>query len=78
MKSADVFYGEVEFWNGNSFGFIRPDRGGDDVFFHVSEVQLPDGREPRRGDRVTFDIAGDQHKPGKTRAVSVRLNNETK
>ena len=27
MKSADVFYGAVEFWNGNSYGFVRPDRG---------------------------------------------------
>ena len=27
MKSADVLYGAVEFWNGNSYGFVRPDRG---------------------------------------------------
>ena len=38
MKSKDVFYGVIEFWNGTSYGFIKPDRGGDGVFFHVSEL----------------------------------------
>ena len=28
MKGKDVFYGKIEFWNGNSFGFIRPDAPG--------------------------------------------------
>ena len=42
MKSKDV-YGVIEFWNGTSYGFIEPDRGGDDVFFHVSE--LPEGQQ---------------------------------
>ena len=79
MKSADIFYGEVEFWNGNGYGFIRPDCGGDDVFFYVAELQLPEGRQIKRGDRVAFDIDNDAFKPGKQRAVSVRLNgDETK
>ena len=43
MNGADVFYGQIEFWNGTSYGFIKPDRGGDDVFFHVSE--LPEGQQ---------------------------------
>ena len=30
MKSKDVFYGVIEFWNGTSYGFIKPDRKGDD------------------------------------------------
>ena len=42
MKSKDV-YGVIEFWNGTSYGFIKPDRGGDDVFFRVSE--LPEGQQ---------------------------------
>ena len=30
--------GDVVFWNGNSFGFIKPDTGDQDVFFHVTEL----------------------------------------
>ena len=71
MKSADVFYGAIEFWNGTTYGFIRPDRGGDDVFFHVSE--LPEGEVVRRGDRVAFDIDHDKYKPAKLRAVQITL-----
>jgi cold shock CspA family protein len=79
MKGKDVFYGEVGFWNGNSYGFIRPDRGGDDVFFYVDELLLPEGPQIKRGDRVVFDIDNDTFKPGKQRAVCVRLNgDETK
>jgi cold shock CspA family protein len=30
--------GDVVFWNGNSFGFIKPDTGDQDVFFHVTDL----------------------------------------
>jgi cold shock protein len=62
--------GEVEFWNGTSYGFIRSDAGQSDVFFHVTE--LPEGQSVKRGDRVTFDIERDKFKPDKTSAVRVR------
>ena len=66
--------GEVNFWNGNSFGFIKPDAFGPDVFFHVSE--LPDGQEIRRGDRVEYTLSIDPYKPDKIRATQVRFVND--
>jgi hypothetical protein len=30
--------GTVVFWNGNSFGFIKPDSGDQDLLFHVTEL----------------------------------------
>jgi cold shock CspA family protein len=50
MKAREL--GTVDFWNGNSFGFIKPDTVGPDVFFHVSE--LPEGQDVRRGVRVEY------------------------
>jgi len=52
------------------FGFIKPDGGGDDVFFHVSALQ--DGDEITQGKVVTFETGVDQ-RSGKTKAVSVDL-----
>ena len=53
MKGKDTLYGAIEFWN--SYGFIRPDHGGNDVFFHVSEI--PEGQVVKRGDRVAMRCA---------------------
>jgi CspA family cold shock protein len=62
--------GKIRHWDADrGFGFIRPDDGGDDVFFHVSHVQ---GGTPEKGDRVTFDIATNS-RTGKTEAVGVLL-----
>jgi CspA family cold shock protein len=52
------------------FGFIRPDGGGDDVFFHVKS--LPMGTEPREGARVDFEVGSDR-KTGKPQARNVRI-----
>jgi CspA family cold shock protein len=52
------------------FGFIKPDDGGVDVFFHVSALR--DGDEITQGRAVTFGIGADP-KYGKTKAVSVDL-----
>ena len=70
---TDKLQGEVAFWNGNSFGFIKPDTGDQDVFFHVSD--LPPQKSVQRGDRVTFGIEPDPKKPSRSRAVKVQVCN---
>jgi cold shock protein len=52
------------------YGFIRPDSGGDDVFFHYTALHEDDDIAP--GKRVTFEIDPDA-KAGKTKAVTVDL-----
>jgi CspA family cold shock protein len=54
--------GEVVFWNGNSFGFIKPDDGDSDVFFHVTD--LPPHQSVQRGDRVSFNIEPEPSRSG--------------
>ena len=45
--------GTVKFFNSTKgFGFIIPENGNE-LFFHVSEVN---GNEPREGDKVNFQV----------------------
>ena len=38
------------------FGFIMPDEGEDDVFFHQSEIQMEGFRTIEEGQKVEFDL----------------------
>ena len=59
--------GTVKFFNGSKgFGFITPE-SGDDLFFHISEIQ---GEEPRDGDKVEFEVGEGKKGPC---AVSVKV-----
>lgn len=59
--------GTVKFFNSaKGFGFITPDEG-DDLFFHISEIQ---GEEPRDGNAVEFDVGEGKKGPC---AVNVRV-----
>lgn len=51
------------------FGFIQPDDGRDDVFFHVNQVQ--NSASPRVDQRVSFELRESDN--GRQRAASVRL-----
>lgn len=63
--------GKVKMFNAaKGFGFIKPDDGGDDVFFHVSALR--EGDDVTEEKPVTFEIGKDQ-KTGKTKAVTVDL-----
>jgi cold shock protein len=52
------------------FGFIKPDDGGADVFFHVTALR--EGDEIAKDAAVSFEMGVDP-KSGKTKAISVDL-----
>jgi CspA family cold shock protein len=61
--------GTVKFFNTEKgFGFITKE-DGQDIFFHVSEVQ---GFEPKEGDKVDFEVGEGRKGPC---AVSVKASN---
>ena len=63
--------GKIKMFNDDKgFGFIKPDDGGVDVFFHVSALR--EGDDISVGKAVTFEIGADP-KSGKTKATSVDL-----
>ena len=63
--------GKIKMFNEDrGFGFIKPDDGGVDGFFHVSALR--DGDKITQGKVVTFEMGVDQ-KSGKTKAASVAL-----
>jgi cold shock protein len=63
--------GKIKMFNDEKgFGFIKPDDGGVDVFFHVSALR--EGDEIVRDKAVSFEMGVDP-KSGKNKAVSVDL-----
>lgn len=55
------------------FGFIRPDGGTQDLFFHSSGVEDGTFDQLREGDRVEFTEGTDPRNPGRARAENVRV-----
>jgi CspA family cold shock protein len=61
--------GKVKMFNEQKgYGFIKPDDGGADIFFHVSALQ----EEITEGKAVSFETGPDP-KSGKIKAISVDL-----
>ncbi len=56
--------GTVErFMDDKGFGFIKPDRGGKDVFVHHTAIQASGFRSLQPGARVEFDLVNDPKGP---------------
>ena len=53
------------------FGFIRPESGAQDLFFHRSAVAGGNFDQLREGDRVEFTEGTDPRNPGRARAERV-------
>jgi cold shock protein len=63
--------GKIKMYNEEKgFGFIKPDDGGNDVFFHVTALR--EGDEIIRDAVVSFEMGTDP-KSGRSRAENVDL-----
>jgi CspA family cold shock protein len=63
--------GTVKMFNEDKgYGFIKPDDGAVDIFFHVSALR--EGDEISKGKTVSFETGTDP-KSGKIKAISVDL-----
>ena len=61
----------MTYFGEKGFGFLRPDSGGKDIFFHVSRLQEGDATELVPGRRIAYDLGMDRN--GKIAASSIRL-----
>ena len=55
------------------FGFIQPDGGSQEVFFHSSSVEQPTFDELSEGQKVEFETEPDPRQPQRSRAAHVKL-----
>jgi CspA family cold shock protein len=65
--------GTVKWFNSQKgYGFIQPDRGGPDVFVHVSAVEKSGLRGLNEGQKVSYDVQKDPKK-GKDAAINIKI-----
>ena len=57
---------------GRGFGFIKPQAGDADLFFHTSALQGLVFDDLREGQTVEFEAEKDPRNPSRSRAVNVR------
>ena len=63
--------GTVKWFNATKgFGFIQPDRGGEDVFVHISVVEKAGYSSLAEGAKVSFDIVANR---GKEAAENLKI-----
>lgn len=63
------FEGVIKAWNDErGFGFIEPDQGGEEIFFHIKAL-APRAARPQLNQRVSFEIRLNHE--GKKRAQNV-------
>jgi len=61
----------VKYFEDKGFGFIRPDNGGKDVFFHISRLTDGSASDLAPGSKILYEVGMDR--TGKTAATSVRV-----
>jgi CspA family cold shock protein len=61
----------MTYFEEKGFGFLRPDGGGKDIFFHISRLHQGQATELVPGAKVAYDLGMDRN--GKIAASSVRL-----
>jgi len=61
----------VTYFEEKGFGFLRPDSGGRDVFFHISRLNQGQASDLVPGTRVIYELGMDR--TGKMAASSVRV-----
>ena len=65
----------VTYFEAKGFGFLRPDDGGRDIFFHVSRLVEGLATDLRPGAKVMYELGMDR--TGKMAASSVRIPSAT-
>jgi cold shock protein len=65
----------VTYFEAKGFGFLRPDDGGRDIFFHVSRLAEGLATDLRPGTKVIYELGMDR--TGKLAASSLRIPQAT-
>jgi CspA family cold shock protein len=58
--------GKIKRLNEKKFGFIAPEDGGKDLFFHSNDLMNVDFSDLREGDTVTFEVKDTPKGPAAT------------
>jgi CspA family cold shock protein len=61
----------MTYFEEKGFGFLRPDGGGKDIFFHISRLHQGQSTELVPGAKVSYELGMDRN--GKIAASSVRI-----
>ena len=61
----------VKYFEDKGFGFIRPDNGGKDVFFHISRLTEGSASDLVPSAKILYEVGMDR--TGKTAATSLRV-----
>jgi len=70
-EPAEQFGSIITYFEEKGFGFLRPESGGRDVFFHISRVVEAQATDLTPGTRVAFELGMDR--TGKMAASMVKL-----
>jgi len=69
--TAEQIGSVMTYFEEKGFGFLRPDGGGKDIFFHISRLHQGQATELVPGTRISYDLGMDRN--GKIAASSVRI-----